>query len=124
MYGLGCRCGTNFCQRRRRRRRVTDRKFFIAFFTFYDFLSVKNMMRAKKNFKIFGVKPILSIYSIYDERKNLSPSGCWRAEILQEHAFIVATSNYIIRFDFFFQIHFRVLLKNSEFFLKKFQKNF
>jgi hypothetical protein len=34
-YGLGCRWGTNFCQRRRRRRRVTDGKFFIAFFTFY-----------------------------------------------------------------------------------------
>jgi hypothetical protein len=35
----------NFCQRRR----VTDGNFFIAFFTFYDFLSVKNMIRAKKN---------------------------------------------------------------------------
>jgi hypothetical protein len=29
-YGLGCRWGTNFCQRRRRR--VTDGFFFIAFF--------------------------------------------------------------------------------------------
>jgi hypothetical protein len=30
-YGLGCRRGTNFCQRRRRRRRVTDGIFFIGF---------------------------------------------------------------------------------------------
>jgi hypothetical protein len=51
-YGPGCRRGTNFCQRRRRRRqRVTDGKIFIAFFTFYDFLSVKNMIWAKKNSK-------------------------------------------------------------------------
>jgi hypothetical protein len=28
----------------RRRRRVTDGKKFIAFFTFYDFLSLKNMI--------------------------------------------------------------------------------
>jgi hypothetical protein len=49
---------------------MTDGKNIIAFFTFYDFLSVKNMIRAKKKFKIFGVKPILSIYSIYDESKK------------------------------------------------------
>jgi hypothetical protein len=30
------------------------------------------MIRAKKIFKISGVKPILSIYSIYDESKNQS----------------------------------------------------
>jgi hypothetical protein len=51
------------------RRRVTDGKKILLFFTFYDFLSVKNMIRAKKKFKIYGVKPILSIYSIYDESK-------------------------------------------------------
>jgi hypothetical protein len=50
-YGLGWRWGTNFCQRRRRR--VTDGNFFIAFFTFYDFLSVKNMFWAKKKFQNF-----------------------------------------------------------------------
>jgi hypothetical protein len=39
---------------------VTNGMFFIAFFTFYDFESVKNMFKAKKTFKIFGMKPILS----------------------------------------------------------------
>jgi hypothetical protein len=40
---------------------VTDGKKIIAFFTFYDFLSVKN--------RICGVEPILSIYSINVESK-------------------------------------------------------
>jgi hypothetical protein len=44
-YGLGCRWGTTFCQRRRRR--VTDGHFFIAFFRFYNFSSVKTMIWAK-----------------------------------------------------------------------------
>jgi hypothetical protein len=43
--------GTNFFQRRRRR--LTDGNCFIAFFTFYDFLSVKNMIWAKNNFQNF-----------------------------------------------------------------------
>jgi hypothetical protein len=47
---------------------VTDGKI-IAFFTFHDFLSVKNMIRAKK-IKIFGAKPILLLNSIFDESKN------------------------------------------------------
>jgi hypothetical protein len=55
-YGLGCRRGTNFCQRRRRRR-VTDGNIFIAFFHVLWF-------EQKQFFKIVGVKPILSIYSI------------------------------------------------------------
>jgi hypothetical protein len=36
---------------------------------FYDLLSVKNMIWQKKN-KFFGVKPILLIYSIYDESEK------------------------------------------------------
>jgi hypothetical protein len=48
---------------------VTDRKHCIAFFTFYDFLSVENMFMAKK-IQIFGVKPIILMYSMYDESKN------------------------------------------------------
>jgi hypothetical protein len=36
-YGLGCRRGTNFCQRRRRRQHVTDGKKFIAFSRFMTF---------------------------------------------------------------------------------------
>jgi hypothetical protein len=51
---------------------VTDGYFFIAFFTFYNFLSVKNMLWAKK-IKFFGVKQIHSlIYFIYAESKNNS----------------------------------------------------
>jgi hypothetical protein len=50
-YGLGCRRVKIFCSRRRRR--VTDGKKFIAFFTFYDFLSVKNMFLAKTIFQNF-----------------------------------------------------------------------
>jgi hypothetical protein len=45
-------------------------KKITAFFTFYDFLSVKNMIWAKKLFKMFGVKPKLSIYSLYHESKK------------------------------------------------------
>jgi hypothetical protein len=46
---------------------VTDGKKLLLFF---DFLSVKNMIGGTK-IKIFGVKPILSIYSIYDESKKV-----------------------------------------------------
>jgi hypothetical protein len=50
---------------------VTDGIFLWFFFTFYDFLSVKTCFKQKKFFKIFGVKPILSlIYFIYAESKN------------------------------------------------------
>jgi hypothetical protein len=58
-YGLGCRRGTNFCQRRRRRRRVTDGKLCIAFFHVlwlfigkkHD-LSKKKSKNSKRNFKV------------------------------------------------------------------------
>jgi hypothetical protein len=54
-----------------RRRHVTDEKKLLLIFTFYEFLSVKNMFRPKKkSFKMFEVKPILTIYSIYDESEN------------------------------------------------------
>jgi hypothetical protein len=46
----------------------------------------------------------------------------WRAEIWHEYALLVATSNYILRFEFF-EIRLRVLLKSYEIFLKKCQKN-
>jgi hypothetical protein len=57
-YGLGCRRGTNFCQRRRRRRRrrrVTDGKIFIAFFhVLWLFIGKKHDL-SKKNFSKFLV---------------------------------------------------------------------
>jgi hypothetical protein len=72
-YGLGCRRGTNFCQRRRGGGgdgAWQTENCLLLFFTFYDFLSVKSKIWAKKKkIKIFGVKPILS-YSTYDESKN------------------------------------------------------
>jgi hypothetical protein len=46
----------------------------------------------------------------------------WVVEILHEHALLVAASNYILRFIYFFKIRLRVLLKFSEIFLKKCQK--
>jgi hypothetical protein len=60
--GLGCRCrrGTNFCPLRRRRR-VTDGKICIAFFKFYDYLSVQTMFWVIIFFKNFGMKPIFSL---------------------------------------------------------------
>jgi hypothetical protein len=48
-YGLGCRRGTNFSQRRRRRR-VTDGKNFIAFFhVLWLFFRKKHGLRKKKS---------------------------------------------------------------------------
>jgi hypothetical protein len=47
-YGLGCRWGTNVCQRRRRR--VTDGNFFIAFFhVLWLFIGKKHDLSKKKN---------------------------------------------------------------------------
>jgi hypothetical protein len=51
-YGLGCRRGKNFCQRRRRRR-VTDGKKFIAFFHVLWLFIGKNMIWAKTIFQKF-----------------------------------------------------------------------
>jgi hypothetical protein len=65
---LWFRRGTNFCPRRRRLR-MTDENFFIAFFFHVLWLlSVKTWFEQKKNFKIFGMQAILSlIYFIYAE---------------------------------------------------------
>jgi hypothetical protein len=52
-YGLGCRWGTNFCQRRRRRHVIDGKK--LLFFTFYDFLSVKKHDLSKNNISKFLV---------------------------------------------------------------------
>jgi hypothetical protein len=72
-YVLGCRWGTNFCQRWRRH--VTDGNFRMLFSRFMAFYQWKTWFGPKKNFNFFGkkrVKPIiLSIYSIYDESKRL-----------------------------------------------------
>jgi hypothetical protein len=66
--GLSCRWGTIFCQWRRRRH-VIDGKIRIAFFhVLWHFIG--NVL-SKKIFKMFGVKPILSlIYFINAESKN------------------------------------------------------
>jgi hypothetical protein len=52
-YSLGCRWGTNFCQRRRWQKD----KYKLLFSRFMNFYRISE----KKN-KIFGMKPILSIY--------------------------------------------------------------
>jgi hypothetical protein len=52
---------------------VTDGKKLLLFFTF-DYLSVKTCFEQKTNFKIFGVKPVISIYSIYDVSKKSAKS--------------------------------------------------
>jgi hypothetical protein len=77
-YGLGCRRGTNFYQRRRRRQRVTDGIIFIAFFHVLWLLSVKNMIWAKifwcetNTFNIFHmkVKNRCSLHSAYTLYSN------------------------------------------------------
>jgi hypothetical protein len=52
-YGLGCRRGTNFCQRWRRRRHVTDGKKFIAFFhVLWLFIGKKHDL-SQNNFQNF-----------------------------------------------------------------------
>jgi hypothetical protein len=41
-YGLGCRRGTNFCQRWRPRRHVTDGNFLLLFSRFMIFIGKKS----------------------------------------------------------------------------------
>jgi hypothetical protein len=68
---LGCRWGTNFCQRRRRR--VTDGKTFIAFFhVLWLFIGKKHDLSKKKFPKFWCEINTFNIFHIYDESKKSS----------------------------------------------------
>jgi hypothetical protein len=83
---------------------------------------------------IFGIfrnslKNFLIFFEIFLKKcqkfSYVSVGKSLRNEILHEHALLVAASNFILRFGFFcLEICLRVLLKNSEIFLKKCQKSF
>jgi hypothetical protein len=78
-YGLGCRRGTNFCQRRRRRRCVTDGKKIIAFFhVLWLFIGKKHDLSNKNFSKILEWNQYFQ-YIPYMMKVKIRPSravGC------------------------------------------------